>query len=288
LIQTEGYVTVDGRRLFYRSFGRSERVLVGLHGGPGSTHKYLLPLSSLAGEDLRVVLYDQLGCGGSDHPADHALYTIGRAAENLEGLRGALGLGRVNLLGHSYGGFLALEYALKHPAALDSLILSSTSASVPKTIGEIGKLRAGLPREMQETMDGCEARGDLQDPAYLRCIDFLYHKRICIIDPWPDEMDRLFREWSQDIYREMWGANEFFVTGNLRDWDVASRLGSVAVPTLVTVGRYDELPLPLAEQIHAGIPGSRLRVFEHSSHMAMLEEPQQYLSAISDFLSRRA
>ena len=288
MIQAEGYVTVDGRRLFYRSFGESERVLVGLHGGPGSNHKYRLPLASLAGEDLRVVLYDQLGCGGSDHPEDHSLFTIERAAEELEALRTGLGLGRVNLLGHSYGGFLALEYALRHPAGLDSLILSSSSASIPRTVIEMGKLRAGLPREMQETMDRCEARGDLQDPAYLKCIDRLYHQRICIIDPWPEEMDRLFREWSQDVYREMWGANEFFVTGNLRDWDVAGRLGAIAVPTLVTVGRYDELPIPLAEQIHEGIPGSRLRIFECSSHMAMLEEPHQYLSAISDFLSQRS
>src|SRR5208282_2709394 len=208
-----------------------------LHGGPGSTHKYLLPLASLAGDDLRVVIYDQLGCGGSDHPEDLSLYTIGKAAEQLEGLRTALGLGRVNLLGHSYGGFLGLEYALRHPTSLESLILSSTSASVPKTVEEMGKLRAGLPREMQETMVRCEAREDLQDPEYLKCIDYLYHKRICILDPWPEEMDRLFREWSQDIYREMWGTNEFFVTGNLRDWDVSARLASVALPTLVTVGR---------------------------------------------------
>ncbi len=191
----------------------------------------------------------------------------------------------MNLLGHSYGGFLALEYALKHQDQLDSLILSRTSASVPRTGEEMAKMRSELPRAMRDTMDACEARGDLQDPECLKCIDYLYHRRICILDPWPEQMDRLFKEWSQDIYKEMWGSNEFFITGNLRDWDVSARIASLRVPTLVTVGRYDELPLPLAEQIHAGIGGSRLKVFEHSSHMVMLEEPQEYLSTISEFLS---
>jgi proline-specific peptidase len=273
--------------MFYRSFGESKRVLIGLHGGPGANHKTLLPLASLAEGDLRVVLYDQLGCGGSDHPEDHSIYRIATAAEQLEGLRMALGLERMNLLGYSYGGFLALEYALKHQGQLDSLILSSTSASVPRTGAEMAKMRSELSQAMRDTIDTCEARGDLQDPEYLKCIDYLYHRRICILDPWPEEMNQLFKEWSQDIYKEMWGSNEFFITGNLRDWDVSAELASLRLRTLITVGRYDELPLPLAEQIHAGIRGSTLKVFEHSSHMAILEEPQEYLSTISEFLSRK-
>jgi proline-specific peptidase len=286
--EEEGYVDVGGQRVYYRSFGDSERVLVGLHGGPGSNHRYLLPLAALQDQGLRVILYDQVGCGGSDHPEDRSVYSIETASKQLEALRLELALGKISLLGHSYGGFLALEYALEHQAQLESLILSSTSASVPRTVEEMGKLRAGLPAQMQATMDRLEAAGDLQNPEYVKCIDYLYHRCICILEPWPEEVDRLFREWSQDIYREMWGANEFIVTGNLRDWDVSGRLATLSVPTLITVGRHDELPLPLAEQIHRGIAGSTLRVFEHSSHMAMLEEPQAYLSTLSEFLSRRS
>ncbi|MGA2665686.1 MAG: proline iminopeptidase-family hydrolase [Nitrososphaerales archaeon] len=279
--RTEGYARVDGHRIFYRSFGDSKRVLVALHGGPGATHSYLLQLASLASRDLRVVLYDQLGCGKSDRPRDLSAYKIETAAAQLDALLDELGVERANLLGHSYGGFLALEYALGHRSRLDSLILSSTSASVPRTVEELVKLRGRLPRAMRETMDRCEAAGDLRDPAYLKCIDHLYHRHICILEPWPEEVERLFRDWAPDIYREMWGANEFWVTGNLKDWDVSARLPSIDLPTLVTVGRRDELPIPLAEELRDGIRGSGLRIFEKSSHMAMIEEPEAYLAAVS-------
>ena len=284
----EGQVRVGGHKVFYRSFGDSKKVLVPLHGGPGANHKYLLPLAGLTAAGFRVVLYDQVGCGASDRPVDRSVYKISTAAAQLEELREALGLERMNLLGHSYGGFLALEYALNHQDRLDSLILSSTSASVPKTAEEMAKLRAELPAEMQATMDRCEAAGETQNPEYLNCLDYLYHRRICILDPWPPEVNQLFSEWAQDIYREMWGSNEFFITGNLRSWDVSGLLASLSVPTLITVGRYDELPLPLATQLHEGIRASRLKVFERSSHMAMLEEREEYLSTVSGFLSRPA
>jgi len=283
-LKTEGYARVDGHRIFYRSFGDSRRVLVALHGGPGATHTYLLQLASLASRDLRVVLYDQLGCGRSDRSKDLSVFKIATAAAQLDALMDELGVERANLLGHSYGGFLALEYALGHQSRLDSLILSSTSASVPRTVEELGRLRARLPQTMRETMDRCEAAGDLQDPEYLKCIDYLYHKHICILEPWPEEVERLFRDWAPDIYREMWGANEFSVTGNLKDWDVSARLPSIDLPALVTVGRRDELPIPLAEELRDGISGSKLRVFENSSHMAMIEEPEAYLAAVSGAL----
>ena len=138
--EQSGLVNVMGYKLFYRSFGSGERVLLCLHGGPGVPHYYLLPLAKLASNNLRVVLYDQLGVGSSEKPEDTSLFNIERGADEVEGVRNALGLGRVYLLGSSYGGALALQYALKYQRNIKKMIIASGLASVSETVEEMQRL----------------------------------------------------------------------------------------------------------------------------------------------------
>lgn len=123
--EQSGFVDVNGFKLFYRIFGTGANILLCLHGGPGGIHDYLLPLGKLGDDRIKVVLYDQLGCGKSERPPDTSRYTIEHGAEDVEGLRRALDLGSINLFGNSYGGALALQYALKYQRNLKKLVVSS-------------------------------------------------------------------------------------------------------------------------------------------------------------------
>ena len=148
----EGYVPVDGHRVWYRRVGDGPGTpLLTLHGGPGASHDYLEPLAAL-GDDRPVIFYDQLGGGRSDRPGDTSLWRIGRFCQEIDDLRDALGLDRVHLLGQSWGGWLAVEYMLTRPHGIAGLVLASTSASIPQFVAEAGRLKAALPPETYDAM----------------------------------------------------------------------------------------------------------------------------------------
>ena len=278
------FVTVNGFKLFYRVFGNGENVLLCLHGGPGAMHDYLLPLGELGDDRVKVVLYDQLGCGKSERPREKSHYTIEYGVEEVEGVRQALKLDKINLFGNSYGGALALQYALKYQRNIKKLIISSGLASVRETVAEMRRLKTLLPKEVQDTLAKYEPTEDYQNPEYLKAVDVFYRNFLCRLPEWPEELARTMNGLSTDVYWTMNGPNEFTITGNLRDWDITARLPEIHIPTLITVGRYDEVTPKVAETIHRGIPGSELILFENSAHVAMLEERERYLSAVRKFI----
>jgi L-proline amide hydrolase len=259
----EGYLDVRGYRTWYRVVGELEAgadPLVCLHGGPGSTHHYFAPLERLAPQGRPVVLYDQLGCGRSDRPTD-VEWTLQLFLDELVELRTQLGLERIHLLGTSWGGLLALEHALSGPGGLTSLVLSSTLVSAEEWAVEVKRLRDELP-----TDEALEARH--------------FYRR----EAPPPELERMSAERAPDVYRAMWGPNEWTITGALRGWDVRPRLHEIDVPTLVIRGRYDLSTEPITATLVDGIPGARVVVFEHSSHTPVLEETERYLEVVDGFL----
>jgi len=233
-----------------------------LHGGPGSTHDALEGLGALAEHGRRVVFYDQLGSGESDRPDDPSLWTIETFIDQLRSVREGLGLERIHLFGSSWGGMLALEYALTQPDGLASLVLNSTPTSAPRWAEETAPLAVGLEEE--------EFR----------------RRHICRLDPEPEVLARARAKFGKQVYETMWGPNEFTVTGTLKDWDVIGRLGEIRVPTVITSGRHDECTPKLVEPLHEGIAGSEWVIFEDSAHMPYLEETQRYLKVVADFLER--
>ena len=283
--EEEGQIDVPGGQVWYKVVGSGESVpLLTLHGGPGGGHDYLEPLNALASE-RPVVFFDQLGCGKSDTPDDVSLWRIDRFVDEVTAVRDALGLDRIHLLGHSWGGWLAIEYMLGAPSGVVSLTLASTSASIPQFVYEAGKLISELPREMAETMRRLEAEGDFENPEFEAGMMEFYKRHLCRLDPWPDPLMRCIENLDGNIvYETMNGPTEFTVIGNMKDWNRIEKLSEIVAPTLITCGRYDELTPACSRTLRQGIMNSRMHVFERSAHMAHLEETESYLQILSEFL----
>jgi proline-specific peptidase len=282
--EERGEVEVEGGVVRYRVLGEGERALVLLHGGPGAGSLYLKPLERLAAPDRRVVLYDQLGCGASDRPEDVSLWRADRFVDELEALRAHLALEQFDLYGHSWGGMLATDYALANQRHLRSLVLASTIADAALLKREMTRLLEGFPEETRETLRNHEEAGTTDSPEYEQAIKSVYRVHLCRCDPWPPEVVQTFDDFAMDVYVPMWGPSEFAFDGNLADWDRVERLHEIRVPTLITVGRHDELTPACSEQIHERLPESRLVVFEDGSHMTFWEETERYLQVVDDFL----
>jgi proline-specific peptidase len=282
-----GRLAVPGGTVWYRVVGSGSRPpLLVVHGGLGSvSHDYLDPLGALASDGRQVVFWDQLGGGRSDAPDDPGVYRIERYVEEVAAVRRALGLDEVHLLGQSYGGWLAIEYLVGHPAGVLSAHLASTSASAQSLLAAMARLRAELPGDVSATLDRCEARGDLDDPAYAEAAACFDRRHACRIDPPPEPLRRgLALAGHSPQYRLMNGPNEFVLTGNLGTWDRRDRLPELDLPALVSCGRFDKFAVECAEELQQGLPRATLHVFEHSSHMSHLEEPQRFLAVTATFL----
>jgi L-proline amide hydrolase len=290
---SEGFVPFAGARTWYRSLApeheRGLLPLLCLHGGPGANWLHMKPYEAFA-EERRVVFYDQLGAGNSavTEPHDPGMWTPELYVEEVGAVREALGLERVHVLGHSWGGMLGMQYATTQPEGLVSLIVESSPASVPAWMPEIERLRSELPPEVEATLREHEAAGTTDDPAYEEAVMVFYKRHLCRTDPWPDWLVRCFEilEANPAVYRTMNGPSEFHVIGTIKDWDISADLGGIQVPTLLFCGRYDEVPPATVEAAHRGIPGSEFVVLEESSHMAQAEEPERTLELIRDFLTR--
>ncbi len=275
---------IEGYDVWYRWVGTGATPLLVLHGGPGAGHDYMESLERLS-TGRPVIFYDQLGCGKSAQPDEASLWRIGRFVKEVGEVRQALKLDKVHLLGHSWGGWLAIDYMLTKPQGVISLTLASTSASVQEFVTEASRLKMALPKEMREIMKRCESSGDFENSEYEGAVMEFYRRHLCRLNPWPDSLMRSFHNLDGNaVYATMNGPNEFMVTGNLKNWDRIARLGEITVPTLITVGRFDEIAPACSETLHRGIVGSELKVFEQSSHMAHLEQPDEYIQTLADFL----
>jgi proline iminopeptidase len=283
----EGFVKVLGYNLYYRSAGspNANTTVLALHGGPGGSHDYLLPLRDLTRSGFRVVFFDQLACGRSEVPSGTDLFTLAHHVEETEGVRTALGLGKVHLIGSSYGGLLALAYAIKYPPHLRSLVTVGGLADVPFTCAEMNRLIGELPPEDARAIRTHGERGEFTHPDYVRAADRFYHTYLCRLSEWPPELLRTLKLTDErPVYRYMNGPNEFTINGTIRDINIVADLPRIRVPTLVTGGRYDEVTPAVAEQIHAAIPGSRRVTFETSAHTPFWEERELFMAVVSSFL----
>jgi proline iminopeptidase len=281
----EGYIDVTGGRVWYERMGRPDAPpLLLLHGGPGASSQYLRPLMLQAANDFLVVRYDQLGSWNSDKPDDVSLWQVPRFVEEVDQVRQALGLGRTHLLGQSWGAFLGLEYALHHQQHLRSLTLASGAASTVECVEGMNSWRRQLPPETQELMARYEAIEDYNHPEYIAAVDVLYRRHLCRVWPYPPDLAASMAQMAMPVYLTMWGPNEFTCTGNLLAWDRTDRLGEISVPTLITVGEFDEVAPSCAETMHRGIPGSRLELFKGASHSTHLEAPEEYWAVVRSFL----
>lgn len=257
--------------------------LVILHGGPGSTHYSLQGLSELA-KERPVIFYDQLGCGYSDTPEDNSLWQLDRFVEELAIVRESLDLESIHILGHSWGTTLAAAYLLTNPKGVESVIFSSPCLSAPLWAKDQDENRKKLPAEIQEILKKCEENGTTDSEEYKQASQEFAKKFICRIEPKPQILVEASKRKGFKSYQTMWGPSEFHVTGNLRHFDCTGDLQEIDIPALFTCGRFDEATPKTTEYFHSLTPGSQFHVFEHSAHIPYLEEEEEYLRVVKEFL----
>jgi proline iminopeptidase len=284
-LDPEGFLLVNGVRVFYRSEGEPTKgTVLGLHGGPGGSYDYLTPLFDLARHGYRVVLYDQSGGGKSQRLKDPSMFTVERFVAEVEGVRSALKLGKVHLYGHSWGGMLAQAYALEHQSNLVSLTLSGTASSIKMLMEEGEKVFQTLPADVRKKITKHESDGDFTNPEYLAALDEFNHRHQALADPWPEALKYVFENFSLAVTNTMFGPNMVAVVGNMRYWDVTDRLPTLKVPCLIICGDRDFLTPKLHETMNRKIRGSKLVVMKGVSHGSMWDDRAGYVGHLASFL----
>lgn len=286
--KTEGFVEFRGYKTYYVVYGdlaSGTTPLIGLHGGPGYPHYHIEPLAELAKSGQPVVLYDQLGCGKSDRPDDPSLWTIELFVDELHALRQQLGLDAVCILGHSWGGSLAAEYALAHPEGVEKLILSSPLLDSKHWVAEANRLIRELPEWAAQLMLKHEAEGTTDSYEYQQAYAEFQARYVCRVKPYPRLLVQADQEMSAQVYNTIWGPSETYATGNLKNWSVVGRLPGITAPTLFISGKYDEATPAQVEAAQSKIPGAERVLFPNSSHSGLFEEPELYLKTVADFLN---
>jgi L-proline amide hydrolase len=180
---------------------------------------------------------------------------------------------------------LGMEHALDHPEGLRALVVADSPASIPLWVEEANRLRSDLPPEVQETLTRHEEAGTTDTSEYEDAVRVYYDRHLCRV-PWPDCVERSFALIAEDptVYHTMNGPSEFHCIGSLKTWDITDRLHEISTPTLLVSGRHDEATPHIIEQIHTRIPGAQWQVFEESSHMPHVEEPEAFLETVEEFL----
>jgi proline iminopeptidase len=278
-------IPVHGHQVVAYSFGSGAEILFCLNGGPGLPCDYVRDAHScLADAGYRVVCFDQLGCGASDRPTDPKFWTLERYVEEVEIVRTTLNLGKVHLLGQSWGTWLGIEYALQHGDAFKTLTLADGAANIPHLVSELERLRSALGHETVTMMQRHEAEGSTDHPEYKGAIDILNYRHVCRLQTWPAAVLRSLNDWNMGPYTAIQGPNEFCYTGSIKDWNRVPDLHRITQPALILCGLHDELTPACSRLIHEQLPDSKIRVFPNSSHMPFWEEPDAYFAALRDFL----
>jgi proline iminopeptidase len=281
----DGYIDVTGGKVYYQLYNKKAEGIpvIILHGGPGSSSYSLQGLKDLA-EERPVILYDQLGCGKSDRPADPLLWRIDRFVEELAQVRQGLNLEEVHILGHSWGTTLAAAYCLTKPSGVTSVIFSSPCLSAPLWEQDQKRNLEKLPIEVQEIIKQCEENGTTESDDFKKATEVFNKTFVCRLDPYPEWLKQGAQYKNPEVYNIMWGPSEFTVLGNLKEFDCTSRLKEITCPTLYTCGRFDEATPKTTQYYSSLTPGSAFHVYENSAHMPYLEEPEEFLNVVGEFL----
>jgi proline iminopeptidase len=293
----EGFVDSHGALIYYKAVGQGAPLMI-VHGGPGASHDYFLPHLLPLMRTNRLIFIDERGSGRSSKLEDAKQYTVANMVEDIETVRQALGLGKISLLGHSFGGVLVQAYALKYQKNLSHLILGSTFASTKELNEALAKMKAEMDPKDRERVNVLEAaglfgKGELWEHGrypeeYAKLawgkgyFPFIYQARP---DPNDDPLaSNTGTAW--DLYREMWGSHgEFVVDGNLVEVEYVDKLSQIKVPTLIIVGDHDESDPKMSREMHDKIAGSQLVILPSSGHMTFVDQPEMFLKAVRDFVA---
>jgi proline iminopeptidase len=273
-------------KVWTRRLGSGRTKVLLLHGGPAMTHSYLEAMESfLPDAGIEIYFYDQLGCGNSDIPEDTSLWTLERYTEEVEEVRRGLGLENFVLYGHSWGGMLAIEYALRYPQHLRGLVISNMTAGIQAYLKRTAALQSWLPSNKLARLRALEAKQDYDNPEYERIMmEDLYPLMLCRIRPWPEPVTRSFRLVNEKIYEQMQGKSEFLVTGNLKNWERWDRLHEIRIQALTIGAKYDEMDPSDMVKMARMMPNASSFICPNGSHLCMWDDQQTYFRGLIPFL----
>jgi proline iminopeptidase len=291
----EGFLDAHGVLIYYMIVGRGAPLVI-VHGGPGASHEYFLPYLLPLARHNRLIFIDERGSGKSEQLEDPKGYTVENMVEDLEAVREGLALGRISLLGHSYGGVLAQAYAFKYQRNLTHLILASTFPSTQQMNEVFRRMKEKMSPDLRDRIDAMEKKGLFgEGPDYRKnrypdqymiaawgegYFPYLYQNRP---DPNYDPVENGVMSW--DLYREMWGSDgEFVIDGNLKSVEYVDRLAGIHVPTLIVAGDHDECDPSLSAEIHEKIAGSQMVILPKSGHMTFVDQPNLFIHSVEEFL----
>jgi proline iminopeptidase len=285
--QSDGFVDTGSAIIYYKTIGRG-RPLVLLHGGPGSTHDYFLPYVLPLARSRQLVFIDERGSGKSQRLEDHSHYNLEAMSADVEAVRVALGLGQVDLLGHSFGGVLAQDVAIRYPGSIRRLVLASTGSSAARINADFKTIKDALDPDLRARIEALEARGIIgpdgaQLPEYRQLADQAEGPYNYFVRPpaWSESGESL--GW--DVLNQMWGAkSDFHIDGNLKGFDFTPDLRKLKIPALVIYGDHDMVSDATARESHEALPGSLLVEIPRSAHMTMVDQNAAFNDAVSRFL----
>jgi proline iminopeptidase len=279
---------VDGKyKVWTKRVGSGPIKVLLLHGGPGFSHEYLEAMESfLPPAGIEIYYYDQLGCNNSDQPDGPSLWTLARYTQEVEEVRRGLGLDNFVLYGHSWGGILAIEYALNYQQHLKGLVISDMTAGIQSYLKRTATLKVQmLSPATLATLETLESKSAYDSPEYEKIMmEDLYPQMICRTKPWPEPVSRAFRHSNQTIYNQMQGKSEFLVTGNLKDWERWDRLHEIKTKALTIGGRYDEMDPEDMKKMAKLMPNATSFICPNGSHLCMWDDQAFYFQNLLRFL----
>ncbi len=277
-------------KVWTKRFGNNPRIKVLLlHGGPAMTHEYMECFESFFPQQgFEFYEYDQLGSYYSDQPKDSSLWTTERFVEEVEQVRQAIGAGSTNfyILGNSWGGILAMEYALKYQHNMKALLVANMMASCP----DYGKYAEEvLAKQMDPAVlaeiRSLEAKNDFANPRYMELLlPHFYKKHLCRLEEWPDGFNRTMKHVNSEIYTLMQGPSEFGISGRLTQWDIKARLKEIKVPTLMIGAKHDTMDPAAMEEQSKLVQKGRYLYCPNGSHLAMWDDQQVFMNGVIQFI----
>ena len=277
-------------KVWTKRFGNNPKIkILLLHGGPAMTHEYMECFETFfQRESFEFYEYDQLGSYYSDQPTDSSLWTTERFVEEVEQVRQAIGADSSNfyVLGNSWGGILAMEYALKYQRHLKGLLVANMMASAP-AYGKYAQdvLAKQMKPEVLAEIKDLEAKKDFNNPRYMELlIPNFYHEHLCRLKEWPDGFNRAMKHVNSEIYTMMQGPSEFGISGRLAQWDIKNRLKEIAVPTLMVGAKYDTMDPNAMEEQSKLVQKGRYLYCPNGSHLSMWDDQQVFMNGIIHFI----
>jgi proline iminopeptidase len=279
----DGRLAVHGGTIWYKITGAGVQTpVVLLHGGPGLSSFYLKPFEGL-GSDRQVIRYDQLGGGKSEKTTDSTMFNIDHFVSELDSLRTVLGVQRWHVLGHSWGTILAVEYYRVHPKHVASLTLCSPVLDIPAWASNARQLVTTLSDSSQRAIRLAEATQRYEDPSFQNALGEFYGTYVWR-HPNQADLDSMMATFNATLYNYMQGPSEFTITGTLKDYDATPFLSQIEVPTLYTVGEFDEANPKIVERFASLTPGAKFDVLQGAAHMTPWDAPDENVRVVGQFL----